>query len=168
MNEALRPRPARYMGLCEVREFGWRVKLYSYSVAAHREASDGDLAEYIARICISDLERSGRSDEFDYLKFGFLQCHFGRRGLAVGLCHYGLWVDMPEIFAAGWYAYGHEIARLERLDMREPLWSIHELPVAQGEISLFKGLVDGSRDAPGIPWPSISEAYLKSGPAGIA
>lgn len=114
--------------------------------------------------CVRNLEESGLSGEFTYARFGFFLSHFGRRGITCSLFHFGLWVDMPEVFASSWYSYGHGGGDLERLDFREPLMCIHEIPVALAETLLFKEIAYENLRKGGS-WDEVAELYLGHGPA---
>jgi hypothetical protein len=163
--DALNPRSATYHGVNDI--CGWRVKLYSFAAPG---VSAGDSLEYLAGLagqCLANFEESGISDEFTYLRFGFVICHLGRRGITVSLIHFGLWDDMPEVFAASWYCYGHSGKELERLDFREPLTCVHEIPTMLSEIQLFREIVyERAQDAAGISWEEVASSYLNSGAAG--
>jgi hypothetical protein len=162
--DALDPRFATYHGVHDI--CGWRVKLYSFAAPGVSAVDSLEFLAPLARQCLANFEESGISDEFTYFRFGFIICHLGRRGITVNLTHFGLWVDMPEVFASSWYCYGHGGDELERLDFREPLTCIHEIPTMLSEILLFKEIVhERARGTAKISWEEVASFYLHSGAA---
>ncbi|MBX6389780.1 MAG: hypothetical protein IRZ08_12425 [Frankia sp.] len=115
----------------------FRLRLYSVaapSVTVH-EISVADSANK----CIKGLMNSRLSDELIYDRVGFFVAHFGRRGLTCLLYHFGTWVDMPEVFHAGWYRYGSD-GPLEQLDFREPISCVHDIPIISHELNIWSSL----------------------------
>jgi hypothetical protein len=162
--DALDPRFATYHGVNDI--CGWRVKLYSFAAPGVSADDSLEFLATLARQCLANFDESGISDEFTYFRFGFIICHLGRRGITVSLTHFGLWVDMPEVFASSWYCYGHSGEELERLDFREPLTCIHEVPTMLSEILLFKGVVyERAQAIADISWEEVASFYLNSGAA---
>jgi hypothetical protein len=159
--DALQPRHAKYHGVHDI--CGWQAKIYSFAAPGVCASDSPEFLVPLARQCLAGINESGMSDEFLYFRFGFIICHLGRRGITVSLTHFGLWVDMPEVFASSWYCYGHSGEELERLDFREPLTCFHEIPTMLSEIQLFKEIVQERAGAAAeISWEEVAGFYLRS------
>jgi hypothetical protein len=113
-----------------------------------------------AEECTTQLDNVGLSDEFIYHRVGFFVAHYGRRGLTCLLYHFGAWVDMPEIYQAGWYRYGSD-GPLEQLDFREPISCLHDVSILLAEFALWA-------DLPHNEGPVRAyENYLTNSPVGL-
>lgn len=163
MNEVsayLYPRIVHYHGVATVDQFD--LKLFSTNADGSSSRGLQEIAD-VARSCIGDLTSAGLSDEFDYHKRGFLLSHFGRRGLTVLLCHFGVWTDMPEVFHTSWYRYG-DTGELERLDHREPVACYHDLPLVTAELLSWRAAVTANATKNSVDWTSAYAMYF-AGPA---
>lgn len=163
-SRALEPRPAAYLGVQQVGARPWKIKSYFCASPTWTDAGSAARVRQIAEERVVDLDLHGTSPDFTYFGFGFFICHFGRRGTTASLFHYGLWIDMPEVFAASWYSFGHEAKTFERLDLREPLLCLHEIPVAAQEVAIFREVVFAARDESRVDWLAIADEYLARQP----
>lgn len=101
------------------------------------EVISSDLYDEIIKARLIDLESSCFSDEFIYLKTGFVILHFGRRGVSVNVWHVGEWGTTCEVFCCNWYCYERKYDEFELLDSAEPSLCMHDLCIAINELENF-------------------------------
>src|SRR5271170_5126270 len=126
-------RGTEYLG---VQEFGgFTLRVYSVVVAGS-PSSSVEVSQGILRERLSQLGREAISPEFNYHRTGFAVIHIGRRGTTFLVYHFGVWIDMPEVFHLGWYRRAG-MDEMEVLDSAEPIACYADLPIVFGELALW-------------------------------
>lgn len=81
------------------------------------------------------------SEEFTYLRTGFILAHYGRRGVAHSIWHWADWSGNWEYFCQSFYCYDRKLQEMAPLDRTEPILCLHEIEVVTNEALAFKNIV---------------------------
>ena len=138
MNKKLRT--AELIGNLNLTNSDWSFRVYLMR---------GDLAEIIDHNeLFQNLEDKVKiilekylTDEFEYIRSGFILAHYGRRGVTYSIWHWADWCGTWEYFCQAWYCYGRELSKMESLDRKEPILCQHEIDIVMLEGKIFWNLV---------------------------
>jgi hypothetical protein len=153
-------RQAEMVGILRLPEPDWHLRVYLMR---------GDPNEVVAHDCLMEtlaakvkaLIANYLSDEFTYVRSGFIVAHFGRRGVTYSIWHWADWVGTWEYFCQAWYCYGRDLSSMEPLDRREPIVCHHEVGVVAAEADCFIGLV-----LSGLSYGELVSQYREACPSG--
>lgn len=137
----------------------WLLKLYRVSAMAQLRQQE---VQNIMTKCVAGLK-----PDPDYHTFqrGVACVHFGRRGVAVMLAHFGLWGDMFEVFLQGWYRETGKNETFEPLQSTDPVMSYHDAPLLLAEINLARSYASIVANTSSIQWEAAMDEYVRSEPA---
>lgn len=132
-------RPAQQIGVFHLEDIDWHFRVYLIL---------GDTAEFIDRSALlQNLTKKVRivaaeylSDEFKYLRTGFILAHYGRRGVTYSIWHWADWDGTWEYFCQAWYCYGRTLDDMAPLDRTEPILCHHEIDVVMQEGLAFRDI----------------------------
>ncbi len=133
-------RPVTVMPAVYYKNQAWLLNTYIIKKDKNEIISEYEVKSLIERI-LSVLESSCISNEFQYLKTGFVFLHYGSRGVNLSIWHYGKWGDTYEIYNCSWYCYERNITEMELLDSAEPILSQYEINFLQEELCVFYELL---------------------------
>ena len=132
-------RPVEYMGILKLEDINWSFRVYLLSGDPTEVVEKDELWHLLEKKArIVDLEYL--SDEYKYLRTGFILAHYGRRGVTHSIWHWADWEGTWEYFCQAWYCYGRELGRMAPLDRVEPILCQHEIEVVMYEGLKFKSL----------------------------
>ena len=125
-------RPAQRIGVLHLEDIDWHFRVYLMV---------GDLSEQIDHEALFvNLTKKARtvaaeylSDEFKYIRSGFILAHYGRRGVTHSVWHWADWEGTWEYFCQAWYCYGRTVENMEPLDRTEPILCQHEIDIVMLE-----------------------------------
>jgi hypothetical protein len=156
MNERLRF--AEHIGNLYIQDIDWYFRVYRML---------GDPSEVVEQSTLfSNLERKARivvsqylSDEYEYMRTGFILAHYGHRGVTHSIWHWADWVGTWEYFCQAWYCYGRAVDKMVALDRIEPILCQHEIEIVMAEALHFRNIAFS-----GAAHKDIISEYRNSGP----
>lgn len=83
---------------------------------------------------------------FEYFRVGFTLGHYGRRGVAISVWHWGRWAETRELFTHVWYAFGRALGTLELLGPKEPLLCEYDAQIVSDELQRFRRVLQEHSD----------------------
>jgi len=117
MNENCRT--AKCVGELVVQDIDWHFRVYLMQ-SDPKEVIECealfDLLEEKTRVVATDL----LSNEFSYIRSGFVLAHYGRRGVTWSFWHWADWSGTWEFMCQAWYCYGRDLREMTLLDRTEP------------------------------------------------
>lgn len=130
-------RPAEQIGVLRLGDIDWDFRVYLML---------GDPTEVVERSALFiNLTRKVRivvaeylSDEFKYMRTGFILAHYGRRGVTHSIWHWADWEGTWEYFCQAWYCYGRAVDGMVPLDRTEPILCHHEIDIVMQEGIAFR------------------------------
>ena len=143
MSRALRS--ALPIGVLELPDIDWHLRLYVIRADTSEVVDVAALRGHIAEK-VRLIESGCLSDEFVYIRSGFVIAHYGRRGVTFSIWHWADWNGSWESFCHAWYCYGRAITEMEFLDRREPVFCHHELKIVATEGFGFLKICDQAAD----------------------
>lgn len=132
-------RPAQQIEVLHLEDIDWHFRVYLML---------GDTAEVIERSALlRNLSKKVRivaaeylSDEFKYMRTGFILAHYGRRGVTYSIWHWADWDGTWEYFCQAWYCYGRDVDGMTPLDRTEPILCQHEIDIVMQEGLTFRNI----------------------------
>ena len=121
----------------------WDMAVYVIVHPAKMPWTSDSIYQEVERL-LYIIEKELLTREFNYKFFGFVVCHFGRRGVGITIWHWGDWDGTWEMFNHGWYCYGDNPDKLELLDVREPVFCNHDLNIILREIEIMKACLEAA------------------------
>ena len=115
----------------------WLLNLYIIRSDRNEHIIDKTVESLIERHLLL-LESTCMSDEFDYLRTGFVFLHYGDRGIDLSIWHIGKWGKTFEIFNCSWYCYDRNNENMELLDSAEPVFSMYEISLLTHELNICR------------------------------
>ena len=137
MNRGLRT--AEQIGIVHVKEIDWHFRVYLMlgepAEIVERSSLFLNLANKVRAIAKDYL-----SEEFKYIRTGFILAHYGRRGVTHSIWHWADWEGTWEYFCQAWYCYGRSVDNMAPLDRIEPILCQHEIDIVTHEALLFRDI----------------------------
>ena len=144
-----RRRVAVCLGILHVEDIDWQFRVYLMkgdpSEQLDQAALFANLTDKVRIIASQYL-----SQEYKYMRSGFILAHYGRRGVTYSLWHWADWEGTWEYFCQAWYCYGRGVDAMGPLDRSEPILCQHEIEIVMQEGLTFRE----------IAWQSSNHADL--------
>jgi hypothetical protein len=141
MSEQLRR--AIQIGVLYLKDIDWHFRVYlmlaNPAEVVERAALFLNLEKKIRIIAAEYL-----SDEFKYLRTGFILAHYGRRGVTHSVWHWADWAGTWEYFCQAWYCYGRTLGDMVPLDRTEPVLCQHEIDIVMQAGLAFREIASRS------------------------
>lgn len=118
----------------------WFFRLYLIKADKKENIDNITLRKHLDKL-IENIEVNYLSKEFEYFKIGFIICHFGKRGICISIWHWGSWIFTCEMFNQCWYCYDRDFEKLKILNIKEPRFCQHEVPILNQEFTFFHNVV---------------------------
>ncbi len=132
-------RPATNIGVLHLEDIDWHLRVYlmlgNPTENIDRRSLFDNLAEKVRVVAAEYL-----SDEFKYMRTGFILAHYGRRGVTHSIWHWADWEGTWEYFCQAWYCYGRAVGEMVPLDRVEPILCQHEIDIVMQEGLAFREL----------------------------
>jgi len=132
-------RTAQRIGVLTLEDIDWSLRVYlmlgNLSEIVDHTALFRNLAEKVRTVSSKYL-----SNEFKYLRSGFILAHYGRRGVTHSVWHWADWEGTWEFFCQAWYCYGRTVDQMEPLDRSEPILCQHEIDIVMLEGMAFRDI----------------------------
>lgn len=140
-----RSRRAQQIGILHLEDIDWYFRVYLMLRDAAEVIEQSvllrNLSEKVHIVVAECL-----SEEFKYIRTGFILAHYGRRGVAFSIWHWADWDGTWEYFCQAWYCYGRDISCMVPLDRNEPILCQHEIGIVMKEGLSFKNIAFHSSD----------------------
>lgn len=130
-------RAAKQVGLVSLDELDWFMRVYLMQSDPYEKIEKKVLLDILSEK-VTAIAEEYLSDEFEYIRSGFVLAHFGRRGVTFNLWHWANWAGTWEYFCQAWYCYGRDIYNMEPLDRSEPIFCQHEIDIVLQEALIFR------------------------------
>jgi hypothetical protein len=127
------------VGTLHVPDIDWWFRVYMIRGDINETIVHEDLFENL-RGKVKSIAVSYLSEEFEYIRSGFIITHFGRRGVTFSFWHWADWEGTWEYFCQSWYCYGRALTSMEPLDRKEPILCEHEIDLVAFEGAFFTEL----------------------------
>lgn len=141
MSELLRS--VEPLGTLHLKDVDWHFRVYLMR-GDKNEVIERDILFENLRQKVHFVVSQYLSDEFVYIRTGFILAHYGRRGVTYSIWHWADWCGTWEYFCQAWYCYGRALSEMQPLDRTEPILCQHEIEIVTLEGKAFRGLaMDG-------------------------
>ena len=132
-------RPSQQIGVLYLEDIDWHFRVYlmlgGSTEVIEQSALFINLTKKVLIVAAEYL-----SDEFKYMRTGFILAHYGRRGVTHSIWHWADWEGTWECFCQAWYCYGRAIDEMSPLDRTEPILCHHEIDIVMLEGLAFRNI----------------------------
>lgn len=132
-------RLAQLIGNLHLKEIDWYFRVY-LMLGNNRELIEQSILFNNLSQKIHTIVNQFLSEEFKYVRSGFILAHYGRRGVTYSVWHWANWEGTWEYFCQAWYCYGRDVDNMEPLDRNEPILCHHEIDVVMQEALVFRDI----------------------------